>query len=1280
MATTPDLARFFIGEGRKSPSIFTPAAAARDRMFGRGQRGKFEAADLLELLGDPGLLLGGGIGLGGLGMAAMRGAGRRAGRETGEAASKLLLRELAPRAAREIPAGQSLQPPITMGKYGPVARLTSEPSPIHGSIVPGAPPTISQSGKYTVDPMMHFKAGPEVGPGESLSEALSPGMKVMPEYEVPAGGILDAGEAGRPLESLGGRTSREVWEAANSKIRGQSAPKPRTTEPITSFRGENEFLSNFHESPIVLQAGRDQPVTYPTVEHAFQAQKTSNPTEQARILRARTPAGARELGRKVKMTPDWPKRREGVMRNLIYEKFRQNPELGRRLTQTSDRELVEGNQWGDRFWGKSKSPQTGELVGENKLGKILMEVREQLLAEEGRSTAMTGGALPSERGPIEAFSGEHAFLDDAFESPIRLEAPGSKSSGKTYGSVREALRNTSKGTTEGPAADRPMRTIIAGSRDITDPEAVEQAVSGTPWEISEVVSGAAKGVDKLGEQLAERSGIPVKRFPAKWKRHGKKAGYIRNREMLKNADALVAVWDGESPGTGHMIKIAREKGIPVHIHNPTAGRRDLLDMKFRQNPELRRRLLQTDPRKIGGKEDKALMDIRDRMLAEEGMPKPPTHEIAPAGIPNTQHEGAVEAAPATPSEPTVRAPREKIGELADALRPLTSGDVSTLQSKTTHPMKFVMPAKSNIWGRNTTTMDEIIAGNRTSTTRGWGAKLPSEGDILKFEGKGKSATVRVKKVTPITKERMADPEFQQQWSRKEGWKWDEAKKHGYLHGHQVEFELATESQAASGAGTEQARRQLATDTLRKKLNQNAAIVKKPELADILQRFVQSRPFMRQSSARQTVPTPSAATGSPLVHNLEAGGAADLTDKTVRNRWAQRVLKGKETVQPGQEQYLTREEREQLYEQATKVGKLQGEESLADLPESQRESIKAVLRDELVPEEERAAEAGANVSGFADQGGAPRGDELGVEVKTRDRVEERFAEQQEATQSLQRRQRPNLPRSGGGKITPPNFDEPPSKALTKEMPGEKHAAPNWAPQMAFRLRKAAQEMEGGATLDPETGQWIGNEWRAIAKLQDVADIPPENRSLAIGSEYPTLQKLAADKNLPDMLDRLEQIAERRGSRRTAQKAGTPRGEEFQRIMGWTAYLPNDVKKNLLRRFKRENPEVAEQLAELWNVPGTSEVAVAPETLSIKAPLEQVTSKTNRANLVEILLRHPEEFQEWARSLPAESTRSGDLEGVAKASQLAKQLQQGLREQGVRGVRKGGQFQMFSPVGE
>lgn len=92
------------------------------------------------------------------------------------------------------------------------------------------------------------------------------------------------------------------------------------------------------------------------------------------------------------------------------------------------------------------------------------------------------------------------------------------------------------------------------------------AASGWSDEITTVVSGAAKGVDAMGERWADENDIEIARYPAEWKTHKRAAGPIRNRKMAENADRLIALWNGSSKGTGGMIGLAEKHGLEVYVH------------------------------------------------------------------------------------------------------------------------------------------------------------------------------------------------------------------------------------------------------------------------------------------------------------------------------------------------------------------------------------------------------------------------------------------------------------------------------------------------------------------------------------------------------------------------------------------------------------------------------------------------------------------------------------------------------------------------------------------
>ena len=127
-----------------------------------------------------------------------------------------------------------------------------------------------------------------------------------------------------------------------------------------------------------------------------------------------------------------------------------------------------------------------------------------------------------------------------------------------------------------------MRTIIAGSRDIDDMKLLESAIAESKMDITIVVCGEARGVDWLGKEWAISRNIPVHSFPANWSLHGKSAGFIRNTEMAENADAIIAVWDGESRGTKMMIDIAKKKGLKVFVKNILKEEADSNNELFRK--------------------------------------------------------------------------------------------------------------------------------------------------------------------------------------------------------------------------------------------------------------------------------------------------------------------------------------------------------------------------------------------------------------------------------------------------------------------------------------------------------------------------------------------------------------------------------------------------------------------------------------------------------------------------------------------------------------------------
>ena len=138
---------------------------------------------------------------------------------------------------------------------------------------------------------------------------------------------------------------------------------------IDRFKDEYEFLSNFYETKITWQG-----ITYRNVEAAYQAQKCP---ERAHEFINLTGAEAKKLGRLVSLDPNWDFRKRIIMKNLVYLKFAENENLKLKLLATNNEYIEEGNWWGDTYWGVCTNKKYNH-VGENQLGKILMEVRDSL--------------------------------------------------------------------------------------------------------------------------------------------------------------------------------------------------------------------------------------------------------------------------------------------------------------------------------------------------------------------------------------------------------------------------------------------------------------------------------------------------------------------------------------------------------------------------------------------------------------------------------------------------------------------------------------------------------------------------------------------------------------------------------------------------------------------------------------------------------------------------------------------------------------------------------------
>lgn len=136
---------------------------------------------------------------------------------------------------------------------------------------------------------------------------------------------------------------------------------------VTEFKGDMHFLSNFYPAEFVWNH-----FLWPNSEAAYQAAKTNDPKVWSEFARQSNPYESKRLGKRLDIRPDWEKVKVKIMRDIVFEKFNQNPELRKKLLATGNAVLEEGNTWRDTFWGICP-PGSGN--GENHLGKILMDVR-----------------------------------------------------------------------------------------------------------------------------------------------------------------------------------------------------------------------------------------------------------------------------------------------------------------------------------------------------------------------------------------------------------------------------------------------------------------------------------------------------------------------------------------------------------------------------------------------------------------------------------------------------------------------------------------------------------------------------------------------------------------------------------------------------------------------------------------------------------------------------------------------------------------------------------------
>ena len=323
-----------------------------------------------------------------------------------------------------------------------------------------------------------------------------------------------------------------------------------TKDRIGSFRGEHGFLSNMYDCPVTYKG-----VTYSCSESAYQAQRCAYDVDAKQFAKF-SGVEAKKMARKVATREDWHSVKVGIMKEILQAKFTQNPNLGKQLVATGDRLLAEGNHWRDTFWGVYNGR------GENTLGKLLMEVRDELKNEKLK--------------------------------PVIKTAPEKKDE---YVIAVTGLRpNAMFGYDWSNEGNKALSTKIAS----TLKESVEEATK-LGYNKIRVVTGMALGTDQMftahalrlarsdayNGKISVEAALPMEGQEKNWSDTIRKPYEIllnacdkvtvcssvkylngalkaKNKYLVDNADILLTAYDGKNVGdTNDCIEMATQKGIMV---------------------------------------------------------------------------------------------------------------------------------------------------------------------------------------------------------------------------------------------------------------------------------------------------------------------------------------------------------------------------------------------------------------------------------------------------------------------------------------------------------------------------------------------------------------------------------------------------------------------------------------------------------------------------------------------------------------------------------------------
>lgn len=331
---------------------------------------------------------------------------------------------------------------------------------------------------------------------------------------------------------------KERYEDFLSFCKGERIGMERELEPVREFQGEYRFLSNFWDAPVICDGE-----LYPSVENAYQAAKCADREGRKAFLTV-SAAEAKRLGKGVALRNDWEEVKDGIMLELVRDKFTRNPKLAESLLLTEGRELVEGNRWGDTYWGVDLRDGSGE----NRLGHILMTVRDEIASRAVvREQDVRRSIVYSESsGAYQQRTRENATADDvdftlafavdfttfgeratakaAGDSIVQVDLPMKKEGGLELSkkAVAEAVKFIRESLPEEYFKSDSCGLNIAGnglytlagkgvSQDDTD-KFVVKVMDGLQKEgmkVSSIRTGGQTGVDESGAVAGVVLGIPT---------------------------------------------------------------------------------------------------------------------------------------------------------------------------------------------------------------------------------------------------------------------------------------------------------------------------------------------------------------------------------------------------------------------------------------------------------------------------------------------------------------------------------------------------------------------------------------------------------------------------------------------------------------------------------------------------------------------------------------------------------------------------------------------------